>query len=196
MSNEWGNLEPWPGIVSVHDEFPVLKRLREQALLVPYADFTGFDGETYKRVSMATLPDLIEATTQAVGPIDTHATIFRANYGGELPNAAIHADYGWGTHVGVLYLSEGETGTAFWQHLATGQVRINKDNLQYLPYVEKDWNDTSKWRVRTAVQAKLGRLIIYEADLFHSRFPFSADGQGMEDGRLSANIFFTPKGTT
>lgn len=196
MSNEWGNLEPWPGIVTVAEHPTMGRHLREHALEADYLDFTGFDGETYKRISMQTLPALLHAVEHQMGPVHLHATLFRANYGGELPNAAIHADYGWGTHVGVLYLSEGETGTAFWQHLATGQVRINKDNLQYLPYVEKDWNDTSKWRVRTAVQAKLGRLIIYEADLFHSRFPFSADGQGMEDGRLSANIFFTPKGTT
>lgn len=191
--NEWKGLEPWDGIVKVYDDL-VPDGLRAKALAADYMDFTGFDGQVNKRMSLQTLVPLIEATEKVVGPLHLHGTVFRANYGNEMPNALIHCDYGWGTHVGVLYLSEGETGTAFWQHLATQQVGINQQNIYYLPRVEKDWNDLSKWSVRTAVQAKLNRLIIYEADLFHSRFPFRAEGTSMEDGRLTANIFFTPKG--
>lgn len=40
---------------------------------------------------------------------------------------------------------------------------------------------------------QLGRLVIYESALFHSRWPFEAFGTDPESGRLIAVAFFTPR---
>ena len=40
---------------------------------------------------------------------------------------------------------------------------------------------------------RMGRAVIYESELFHSRYPFAAFGSGPEDGRLVAVAFFSPE---
>jgi hypothetical protein len=178
----------------VIDRFvPDAVALREMGLRAPYIDWPGHDGEVYKRVCLAEIPGVREAIENAVGPVDMLGTGFRLNYGGEMPNAAIHSDMGWGTHALVLYLSEGEGGTAFWRHKASGAHRIDQGDVELFEQVRGDWDDASKWEQVDLCPMKLGRAVIYESALFHSRWPFAAFGTGPDDGRLIAVAFFSLK---
>lgn len=124
---------------------------------------------------------------------------YRLNFAGELPNAAVHSDLGWGTHALVLYLSDppmgaNQCGTAFWRHNATGAHRIDPGDFDLLDEIQVDWNDESAWTQRARVPMQFNRALIYESALFHSRYPFEAFGDNAETGRLIAVAFFTPRG--
>lgn len=175
----------------VIDDF--MPGLREQALAAEYVDWEGYDGQVYKRVSLTPIPGLQERVEAVMGPVNMLGMGYRLNFNGELPNAAIHSDMGWGTHALVLYLSEGEGGTAFWRHKATGAHRIEAGDVALYEAVKDDWDDASKWEQYGLCEMKLDRAVIYESALFHSRWPFAAFGNDEASGRLVAVAFFTPK---
>ena len=167
--------------------------VREAALRAPYVDWPGPDGEVYKRVALVEVPGLQRAIEGVMGPVDMLGMGYRLNYGGELPNAAVHSDLGWGTHAAVVYLSDGPGGTAFWRHKATGAEAIDQGDVDLWHAVRGDWNNEDAWEMTDLAAMKLGRGVIYESRLFHSRYPFAAFGTGPHDGRLVAVAFFTPK---
>lgn len=178
-------------MIVIDDMLPASVRMC--GLAAPYVDWPGPDGQVYKRVSLTAVPGLVEAIEKVMGPVDMLGMGYRLNYGGELPNAAIHSDLGWGTHAAVVYLSDGPGGTAFWRHKATGSEAIDQGDVALWEAVRDDWNDESAWEMVGLAEMKLGRGVIYESRLFHSRYPFAAFGSGPEDGRLVAVAFFTPK---
>lgn len=165
---------------------------RAAALRAEYVDWPAPDGEVYKRVALVEVPGLLEAIERAVGPVEMLGMGYRLNYGGEVPNTAIHSDLGWGTHAAVVYLSEGPGGTAFWRHRATGAERIDAGDADLLAQVQGDWDNPDRWDMTGLAEMKLGRGVIYESALFHSRWPFAAFGDSPETGRLIAVAFFTP----
>ncbi len=167
--------------------------LRAHALGSAFVDWKGRDGQTYKRVCLTEVPGLHRKIEDVMGPVDMLGMGYRLNFGGELPNAAIHSDLGWGTHALVLYLSEGEGGTAFWRHKATSAHRIDAGDVELYERVRGDWDDAKKWDRIGLVPMTLGRAVIYQSALFHSRWPFAAFGDDAESGRLIAVAFFTPK---
>lgn len=179
-------------MIEIHDNF-LPSSVREHALASDYADVPMHDGEVYKRVSVTEVPGLLEAIERVMGPVDMLGMGYRLNFGGELPNAAIHSDMGWGTHAAVVYLSEGPGGTAFWRHKASGRRKIRSGDVELFEQVKGDWDDASKWEMRTMAEIRIGRAVIYESALFHSRWPFEAFGTGPENGRLIAVAFFTPR---
>lgn len=166
---------------------------RAEGLRARYVDWPGHDGEVYKRVSLTPVPGLQEAIEAQMGPVEMLGMGYRLNFNGELPNAAIHSDMGWGTHAAVLYLSEGEGGTAFWRHKATGAHRIDPGDMSLFEHVKGDWDDSDQWEQIGLAEMKLGRMVIYESALFHSRWPFAAFGTDYDSGRLVAVAFFTPR---
>lgn len=183
---------------TVYDNFlPDAHAVREDALASEYVDWHGHDGEVYKRICIKEIPGLRSAIERAMGgPVDMLGMAYRLNYRGELPNAAIHSDLGWGTHALVLYLSRdynGSGGTAFWRHLATGAERIDPGDTELFESVRGDWNDRSAWEIRRLVPIRFNRALIYESAWFHSRYPFEAFGDSPENGRLIAVAFFTPR---
>lgn len=177
----------------VDDFLPDGESVREAALRAEYMDWPGHDGEVYKRVCLTDVPGLQEAIERECGPARMLGMGYRLNFNGELPNAAIHSDMGWGTHALVLHLSEGEGGTAFWRHKATGEHRIDQGDTALWEAVRNDWNDSDAWEQVGMAPMKLNRAVIYESALFHSRWPFAAFGNGPDDGRLIAVAFFTPE---
>lgn len=184
-----------PGqFIRVVDNFlPDKESARNAALRAPYEDWQGHDGEMYRRVALVEVPDLKERIEAEMGPVQMFGMGYRLNYGGELPNAAIHSDLGWGTHAAVVYLSEGEGGTAFWRHRATGAHRIDPGDTGLFDAVNGDWSNSDAWEQIDLVPMKLNRAVIYESALFHSRWPFAAFGTDRHDGRLIAVAFFTPE---
>lgn len=167
--------------------------VRQAALSARYEDWPGHDGEVYRRIALVDVPGLREGIERAMGPVNMLGMAYRLNYGGELPNAAIHSDLGWGTHAAVLYLSDGPGGTAFWRHRATGAHRIDAGDVQLFEQIRGDWDDASRWEQVSIAEMKLGRCVIYESALFHSRWPFAAFGTDPHTGRLTAVAFFTPE---
>lgn len=168
--------------------------VREEGLRASYTDWPGPDGEVYRRVALVEVPGLRDAIERQLGPVRMLGMGYRLNFGGEMPNAAIHSDLGWGTHAAVVYLSEGEGGTAFWRHKATGASRIDPGDVGLFEKVRHDWNNPDAWEQIGLAEMKLGRGVIYESALFHSRWPFPAFGEDAETGRLIAVAFFTPEG--
>jgi hypothetical protein len=180
-------------MIIVDDFLPDAKSVREAGLCAEYGDLHAHDGETYKRIAIAEVPGFREGIERVMGPVEMLGMAYRLNFDGELPNAAIHSDMDWGTHAAVLYLSEGEGGTAFWRHRATGASRIDKGDVALLHCIENDWDDASKWDQIALAEMKLGRCVIYESALFHSRWPFAAFGTDADTGRLIAIAFFSPR---
>lgn len=181
-------------MIRTFDDFlPDAEAVREEGLRAPYIDWYGHDGEVYKRVCLTEVPGLRDAIERECGPVEMLGMGYRLNYAGELPNAAIHSDLGWGTYALVLYLSEGEGGTAFWRHTATGAHRIDPGDMELFEHVRGDWNNAGAWQQQELIPMKFNRALIYESALFHSRWPFQAFGTDADSGRLIAVAFFTPK---
>ena len=180
-------------MIAVDGLLPDIAAVRAHALAADYVDWPGYDGQVYKRVALTAVPGLLEAIEARMGPVDMLGMGYRLNYAGELPNQAVHSDLGWGTHALVLYLCDGEGGTAFWRHKATGAHRIDPGDTELMQRIGSDWDDESKWEMTAIAPLKLGRAVIYESALFHSRHPFAAFGDCPENGRLIAVAFFTPR---
>lgn len=178
----------------IDNAIPDAAGLRAAALCAPFIDWQGYDGQVYKRVALVNVPGLQAAIEAAMGPVDMLGMGYRLNFNGELPNQAVHSDLGWGTHAAVLYLSDGPGGTALWRHKATGASRIDTGQVELLERIGSDWDDPQHWEQIGLAEMKLGRLVIYESALFHSRWPFEAFGTDPESGRLIAVAFFTPRG--
>ena len=167
--------------------------VREHALRAEFIDWPAPDGEVYRRVALVDVPGLREAIEREMGPVEMLGMGYRLNYSGEVPNHAIHSDMGWGTHAAVVYLSDGPGGTAFWRHKATGAHRIDAGDLALFEQINGDWDNADRWEQIGLAEIKLGRGVIYESALFHSRWPFAAFGDSPETGRLIAVAFFTPR---
>lgn len=176
----------------IDDFLPDPVAVRAQALAANFIDWPGHDGEVYKRVCLTDVPDLRDRIESEMGPVEMLGMGYRLNFGGELPNAAIHSDLGWGTHALVLYLCDGEGGTAFWRHKATGTHRIDPGDRDLFDAVTADWNRPEAWEQRDLCAMRFNRAAIYESALFHSRWPFAAFGTDHDTGRLVAVAFFTP----
>lgn len=180
-------------MIIIDDALPDAARVRAEALRADFIDWQGHDGEVYKRICMAEVPGLRSLIERQYGPVEMFGMGYRLNFGGELPNAAIHSDLGWGTHAAVVYLCDGDGGTAFWRHKATGAERILQGDYELLVLVSGDWDDAEKWERIALAPLKFNRAVFYEGERFHSRWPFAAFGTGPDDGRLIAVAFFTPK---
>jgi hypothetical protein len=184
-----------PGLIVVDNFLPSFEAVRAQGYASPFYDWTGFDGEVYKRIWLGDVPGLQDAIEEHIGPVTMLGMGFRLNYNGEMPNALIHTDAGWGTHALVLYINSGPGGTAFWQHNETGATRISADPVDHelLAKVEPVWNKPDEWSIRHQVSIRKNRAIIYDGSMFHSRFPFEGFGSTPYTGRLIAVAFFTPE---
>lgn len=169
------------------------KGARAHALASTFIDWVGQDGETYRRICITKVPGLNEAIERVFGPVEMFMQGYRLNYAGEMPNAAVHSDLGWGTHAAVVYLCEGEGGTAFWRHKATRTERIAVGNVELFGSVRNDWNVADAWEMTDVAPLAFNRAALYDGSLFHSRFPFEGFGSTPEDGRLIAVAFFTPE---
>lgn len=174
----------------VEEFFQDFNRVRTHALCSEFYDWLAPDGEVYQRVCLGRVPGLIDSLQQAVGSVEILGAGYRLNYEGEVPNQSIHSDVGWGTHALVVYLSEGQSGTGFWRHKATGLSEIRAGQFDVLEQIQDDFENADAWELTSYVEAKVNRAVIYRSDLFHSRFPFEGFGTTPENGRLIAVAFF------
>lgn len=134
---------------------------------------------------------MLQSLVAATGYVFPNSTFFRVT-NKETERAYIHSDRSTGNHTCVAYLSkhDEETGTAFWRHKRTG--------LSFMPTFEEQKElgifeelkadmvsgDPDKWEKLDFVRAVYNRAVIFQAPLFHSRWPLQDFGTGEEQGRL------------
>lgn len=183
-----------PGVVVVDDFFPDFERVRQHAILSHYYDWQASDGQLYKRISMLHVPGMFDTLCEHLGLVKIAVMGYRLNYKNEPPNQSIHADLGFSTHAAVVYLNEGDSGTAFWQHKETGATEIWYGQQELFEQIKPDFENPDAWEQRLYVPTKQNRAVIYKNNLFHSRYPFEAFGNTPENGRLIAMAFFAFEG--
>lgn len=91
----------------------------------------------------------------------------------------IHADNiinGYKTnYASVLYIDFEDnlkTGTAFWEHNTHGKkLKKNVSEQEFNRLITEDANDLSKWEKTNFVEAKKNRFLVYDSNLFHSKYP-------------------------
>lgn len=181
-------------VIYVPGFLPDPEQVRAKGVVAPFLDHTSDkDGQTYKRVWPTEEPAVAAALEQVLGrPASILAQGFRLNYEGEMPNAAIHADTGWGKYalvVGLAHPKE-QSGTAFWKHKASGRTHAHVEDVVGLFSMFGDWDDATKWELERFVPLGFNDAVIYEASRLHSRWPFTAYGTTPADGRLTYVAFF------
>lgn len=180
-----------PGVVVIDDFFPDFERVREHAKLSHYYDWLASDGEVYKRISLLHVPDMLKQLETHLGPVKVGLMGYRLNYEGEVPNQSIHSDVGFMTHACVVYLNEGDSGTAFWRHRDTQASDIWYGQSDLFEGIKDDFDNPDAWEQLLTVPTKKNRAVIYRGNMFHSRYPFEAFGKTPDDGRLIAIAFFS-----
>lgn len=131
---------------------------------------------------------LIGATEQVLVP---NSMFFRyTNVGME--KAYIHSDRATGAHTCVAYLSDHEEayGTAFYRHIPTGLIEMPTfEDMKEMGIFDQLSNDMvtrnpDAWEQIEVVEGKYNRALIFDAPLFHSRYPLEGIGNNADDGRL------------
>ena len=116
-----------------------------------------------------------------------------------MERAYIHSDREAGNYTCVCYLTEHaqESGTAFYRHRSTGLAEMptfaDMQRLGIADELKDDMvsRDPDKWEQTDYVRGALNRALVFNAPLFHSRFPLEGIGDSMETGRLVwASHFF------
>jgi hypothetical protein len=78
-----------------------------------------------------------------------------------------------------LYLNEegevDENGTAFYRHQEHGWV-FNSDEVEFNRLLLEDSNDLSKWDLVSYIHSKPNRAIVYDCNMFHSKYPYKITG--------------------
>ncbi len=101
--------------------------------------------------------------------------------------AYIHSDRSAGEQTCIVYLSEHEavSGTAFYRHRNSGRVEMPlewmDDPLRAQEMVE---GHPDVWEQLDFVRGLYNRALIFDAPLFHSRFPIHGIGETETEGRL------------
>jgi hypothetical protein len=109
----------------------------------------------------------------------------------------IHADNAVCKYALVWYLNEPpcKTGTKFWKHKATGADHMPWPVPQDLwDAVDTDTKDESKWEETGYVEAKANRALLFDSQLFHSRWPKDLPMEEDDEPRLVFVGFFNNAG--
>lgn len=105
----------------------------------------------------------------------------------------IHADSDGAQFACVVYLNDPscETGTMFWKHKATRLDRLEQPaDPDLFELFTKHISDESHWDKLEYVEAKENRAVIFDAALFHSRYPQTLPITEGQTPRLVCTIFF------
>ena len=125
-------------------------------------------------------------------PVLPNNTFFRITTP-DTERAYIHSDRSWGTHTCVAYLSdhkEDVSGTGFYRHKATGLLymptfdEMKEGGLFEQLKADMVTGDDKDWEQTDFVRGIYNRALIFDAPLFHSRFPKHGIGTDDETGRL------------
>ncbi|TWI04801.1 hypothetical protein IP90_00939 [Luteimonas cucumeris] len=145
---------------------------------------------------------LLRSLMASVGPVAPNSMYFRVTNVG-MERAYIHSDRETGNHTCVCYLTDHEevSGTAFFRHKRTGLESMpsfaEMRDSGLMDELKSDMvsRDPDKWEQTDFVRGKKNRALIFNAPLFHSRFPLEGIGDNHDSGRLVwASHFFKING--
>ena len=132
-----------------------------------------------KQFSVLNVPDSIKKYIDKEG-YKTILSFIRSAYSDFDNDWRIHADnIIMGERVSlasVLYINDlkgiSENGTAMWDHHLHGkELSECVSEKEYNRLILEDANDLSKWTKTDYIKSKPNRLLTYNANLFHSKYP-------------------------
>lgn len=134
------------------------------------------------------LRDLVRCLGQVVVP----NSMFFRNTNKGMERAYIHSDRQTGNHTCIAYLSDHDetSGTEFFKHVPTGLTEMpsfeEMKELGIMEQLKSDMvsRDPEVWERVGFVEGKYNRAVVFEAPLFHSRYPLEGFGSSDTDGRL------------
>ena len=175
------------------DVLPDPVAYRDAALALPFGNVTLGD-DTFRGIAAAQSPALPIAFERSVPePIEATLSFFRLSPLGQQEPTYLHSDAAMGDWTGILYLNpdppEGD-GTVFWERLSTGHRYGIWDEG-----TERASKNLSLWAPWELVPAKFNRLLIFRADLYHSRALPGNYGEG-DRARLIQVVFGRRTGRT
>ena len=149
---------------------------REKALSREFRDVT-IGADTFKGIAHA--EPILEDSITAL-------TFFRKSPQGQIEPNYIHSDAGMGRQTGIYYMNpdppKGD-GTTFWKS-PEGSI-----SGPWTEWVDQSARSRKGWTVWKQCPAKFNRLVVFDADLFHSRSLLENYGQG-DEARLIQVMFF------
>lgn len=174
-----------------------LEKVRNSALAAGFSTWLPNKGEVGSSVyegmgfwgnHAAMLHSLMRATNGAVVP---NSMFFRITNEG-MEKAYIHSDRESGNFTCVAYLTDHEldSGTAFFMHKRTGLKAMpsfaEMSELGILDELKADMvsRDPDKWVQLDYVRGVRNRALIFNAPLFHSRYPLEGIGSSLDEGRM------------
>lgn len=174
-----------------------LDKVRESALAAGFDTWKPNKGEVGSSLyeGMGFWGDhalMLRSLMQAVGGVVIPNTLyFRYTVPG-MERAYIHSDRETGSHTCVAYLTEHEEeyGTAFFTHKPTGLSAMpsfrEMADAGMLEDLKADMisRNPDKWIQTDFVRGKKNRALIFNAPLFHSRFPIEGIGISETDARM------------
>lgn len=149
---------------------------------------SNYDGMAFYGHHAPMLKAVVAATRSVVVPNNMFFRITNE----DTEQAYIHSDREYGAHTCVAYLSEHDEpyGTAFYRHKPTGLTRMPtfqemKEQGTFEMFKEDmESRNPDNWEQVGYVEGKYNRAVIFEAPLFHSRFPINGIGNDDRSGRL------------
>lgn len=159
-----------------------------------------FQGHQYKGVGGAgqCLKYLEMLIARVLGAVNITLSFYRLGTPENEPTTFIHADQNCAQWACVLYLNppnQCHGGTAFWKHKATGLEALPAGRIEeFYQSINQDGNDPASWEMTGLVGMKYNRAVLYNSQMFHSRYPEQGWGTGPSDGRLIWTAFFNRTG--
>jgi hypothetical protein len=180
----------------IYDDF--LESYGDLKIYAETADFGGavnpIDGVTYPHICES-IPDavrseLVERLTKILKRAPAKMTMFmrRSPKGCHVPHIA-HTDNSMGTYSLMLYMNDGEGGTAFIRHKATG-IMYAPEEQEIVELTQKDQNSPERWAVVDMAHMESNRAVIFDAGKFHCAMPIGGFGEGAE-ARTVLTVFFS-----
>lgn len=125
------------------------------------------------------------------GIVIPNSNFFRVTNVG-MERAYIHSDREQGNHTCVAYLSDHAEsyGTAFFRHKRTGLTEMPSFAAMKEAGIFEELRDDmvsrdpDKWEQTDFVRGAYNRAVVFDAPLFHSRFPLEGIGSDFDAGRL------------
>jgi hypothetical protein len=196
-------------VIVIDDFLPDFELAKRFIADVEYSDYE-FGGKWYTGVGQVTLPvkALIE---REVGPIKIKHNHLRIGRKDTPLTHYIHTD-NYGTALAmVLCLQSPDcvSGTAFWRHKETGLDRLELPDTRTVldseelcsdaaiaqrwrrfAYFDKAIKDESAWEMTELVESIENRALIFDANMFHSRWPKTLPVESGDKPRIVCTVFF------
>jgi hypothetical protein len=137
---------------------------------------------------------LLRSLARAMGsPVYPNSMFFRVT-NTDTEGAYVHSDREMGDYTAIVYLSKHEdegSGTGLFEHIETGMrampsfAELRKDPAFFEKLKGEMVNgNPAHWNLLKFVLGRFNRAFIFEAPLFHSRFPKHGYGETAEDARM------------